>query len=73
MGTTRFSGPIMYSGHGSDASALGSWLKNLPIQVNPDYVFKYDDLNVVYIDDADAWTKAVLNSGSLTSLADPVG
>jgi hypothetical protein len=73
MGTTRFSGPIMYSGHGSDASSLGSWFRNLPIQINPDYVFKYDDFTGVDIDDTDDWTKAVLNSGTLTLLADHVG
>ena len=73
MGTTRFSGPVMYSGHGSDASGLGSWFKNLPINVNPDYVFKYDDFTGVDIDDTDDWTKSVLNSGTLTLLADHVG
>ena len=73
MGTSRFSGPIMYSGHGSDSSKLGSWFKNLPIQVNPDYVFKYDDFTGVDIDDTDDWTKSVLNSGTLTLLAAHVG
>jgi hypothetical protein len=73
MGTSRFSGPIMYSGHGSDSSKLGSWFKNLPIQVNPDYIFKYDDFTGVDIDDTDDWTKSVVNSGTLTLLADHVG
>jgi hypothetical protein len=73
MGTTRFSGPVMYSGQGSDSSKLGSWFKNLPIQVNPDYIFKYDDFTGVDIDDTDDWTKSVLNSGTLTLLADHVG
>ena len=73
MGTTRFSGPIMYSGHGSDSSKLGSWFKNLPIQVNPDYIFLYDDFTGIDIDDVDDWTKSVLNSGTLTLLADHVG
>jgi len=73
MGTTRFSGPVMYSGNGSDASKLGSWFRNLPINVNPDYVFKYDDFTGVDIDDTDDWTKSVLNSGTLTLLADHVG
>jgi len=73
MGTTRFSGPLMYSGHGSDSSGLGSWFKNLPIQVNPDYILKYDDFVGIDIDDTDDWTKSVLNSGTLTCLADHVG
>jgi hypothetical protein len=73
MGTTRFSGPVMYSGHGSDSSKLGSWFTNLPISVNPDYIFKYDDFTGVDIDDTDDWTKGVLNSGTLTLLADHVG
>tara|TARA_R110002020_G_scaffold289899_1_gene505362 strand:- start:1147 stop:1926 length:780 start_codon:yes stop_codon:yes gene_type:complete len=73
MGTTRFSGPVMYSGSGSDSSKLGSWFRNLPIQVNPDYIFKYDDFTGVDIDDTDDWTKSVLNSGTLTLLADHVG
>ena len=52
MGTTRFSGPVMYSGHGSDASGLGSWFKNLPINVNPDYVFlirQHENLCLIYL------------------------
>ena len=73
MGTTRFSGPLMYSGHGSDASGLGLWFQNLPIQVNPDYIFKHDDFVGIDIDDTDDWTKSVLNSGTLTCLADHVG
>jgi hypothetical protein len=73
MGTTRFSGPIMYSGHGSDSSYLGSWFGNLPLQVNPDYIFKNDDFTGIDIDDTDDWTKSVLNSGTLTLLADHVG
>jgi len=73
MGTSRFSGPVMYSGTGSDASALGSWFRNLPIQMNPDYVFKYDDFTGVDIDDTDDWTKSVVNSGTLSLLADHVG
>jgi hypothetical protein len=73
MGTTRFSGPVMYSGHGSDSSYLGSWFGNLPMQVNPDYIFKHDDFTGIDIDDTDDWTKSVLNSGTLTLLADHVG
>jgi hypothetical protein len=73
MGTTRFSGPLMYSGHGSDSSALGSWFRNFPLQCNPDYVVKMDDFIGIDIDDTDDWTKAVLNSGTLTLLADHVG
>ena len=73
MGTTRFSGPVMYSGSGSDSSRLGRWFTNLPIQLNPDYIFKSDDFTGVDIDDTDDWTKAVLNSGTLTLLADHVG
>jgi len=73
MGTTRFSGPVMYSGHGSDSSYLGSWFGNLPMQVNPDYIFKHDDFTGIDIDDTDDWTESVLNSGTLTLLADHVG
>jgi hypothetical protein len=63
----------MYSGHGSDSSYLGSWFGNLPMQVNPDYIFKHDDFTGIDIDDTDDWTKSVLNSGTLTLLADHVG
>jgi len=73
MGTTRFSGPVMYSGAGTDSSGLGTWFRNLPIQANPDYVVKMDDFTGVDIDDTDDWTKSVLNSGTLTLLADHVG
>ena len=73
MGTTRFSGPVMYSGAGTDSSGLGTWFRNLPIQANPDYIVKMDDFIGVDIDDTDDWTKAVLNSGTLTLLADHVG
>ena len=73
MGTTRFSGPVMYSGAGTDSSGLGTWFRNLPIQANPDYIVKMDDFIGVDIDDTDDWTKSVLNSGTLTLLADHVG
>jgi hypothetical protein len=72
MALTRFSGPVAYSGFGTK-SASGSWFTNLPIQVNPDYVVKNDDFLGVDIDDTDDWTKQVLNSGTLTLLADHVG
>ena len=51
MGTTRFSGPVMYSGAGTDSSGLGTWFRNLPIQANPDYIVKMDDFIGVDIDD----------------------
>lgn len=69
MGTTRFSGPVLYSGNG-DANG---WFQNLPIGVNPDYCTKMDDFTGIDIDDTDDWTKSVLNSGTLTLLADHVG
>jgi hypothetical protein len=73
MATTRFSGPLMYSGGGNDSSGLGNWFRNLPLQFNPDYVCYMDDFTGIDIDDTDDWTKAVLNSGTLTLLADHVG
>jgi hypothetical protein len=73
MGTTRFSGPVMYSGAGNDSSGLGNWFKNLPIQCNPDYCTVWSDFTGIDIDDTDDWTKQVLNSGTLTQLADHVG
>ena len=73
MGTTRFSGPLMYSGAGSDSLGFGTWFRNLPLQCNPDYVVKWDDFTGVDIDDTDDWTKSVLNSGTMTLLADHVG
>ena len=73
MGTTRFTGPIAYSGSGPDSKGFGTWFRNLPIQCNPDYVIKMDDFIGVDIDDTDDWTKSVLNSGTLTLLADHVG
>jgi hypothetical protein len=69
MGTTRFSGPVMYSGNGSE----NEWFENLPIGVNPDYVCYYDDFTGIDIDDTDDWTKSVLNSGTVTLLGDHVG
>ena len=69
MGTTRFSGPVMYSGNGSG----NKWFENLPIGINPDYVCYYDDFTGIDIDDTDDWTKSVLNSGTVTMLADHVG
>ena len=73
MGTTRFTGPIAYSGSGPDSKGFGTWFRNLPIQCNPDYVIKMDDFIGVDFDDTDDWTKSVLNSGTLTLLADHVG
>jgi|TARA_R100000781_G_scaffold23915_1_gene17615 hypothetical protein len=69
MGTTRFSGPVMYSGNGNS----NGWFQNLPIGVNPDYCTMMDDFTGIDIDDTDDWTKSVLNSGTLTLLADHVG
>ncbi|HCT54806.1 MAG TPA: hypothetical protein DF712_20370 [Balneola sp.] len=72
MGTSRFSGPVMYSGHTGNNTKGGTWFQNLPIGVNPDYVTYMDDFTGVDIDDTDDWTKQVLNSGTLTLLADHV-
>ena len=69
MGTSRFSGPILYSGDGAE----NKWFTNLPIGNNPDYFTLMDDFLGIDIDDTDDWTKAVLNSGTLTLLADHVG
>ena len=69
MGTTRFSGPVMYSGGGTK----NAWFQNLPIGLNPDYITMMDDFTGIDIDDTDDWTKSVLNSGTLTLLADHVG
>ena len=73
MGTTRFTGPIAYSGSGPDSKGFGTWFRNLPIQCNRDFVIKMDDFIGVDIDDTDDWTKSVLNSGTLTLLAEHVG
>ena len=73
MASTRFTGPILYSGGGSDSKGFGSWFKNLPIQVNPDYIFKSDDFVGVDIDGTNDWTRQVLNSGTITLLGDHVG
>ena len=39
MGTSRFSGPILYSGDGAE----NKWFTNLPIGNNPDYFTLMDD------------------------------
>jgi hypothetical protein len=69
MGTSRFSVPILYSGDGAE----NKWFTNLPIGNNPDYFTLMDDFLGIDIDDTDDWTKEVLNSGTLTLLADHVG
>jgi len=72
MGTTRFSGPVAYSG-GATQSAGGTWFTNLPIQSNPDYVFQYEDFIGIAVDGTNDWTYSQLTSGTGAILADAVG
>ena len=72
MGTTRFSGPVAYSG-GANQVAGGAWFTNLPIQSNPDYVFQYEDFTGIAVDGTNDWTYSQLTSGTGAILADAVG
>ena len=71
MGTTRFSGPMMYSGEGR-AVASGTWFKNLPLQLNPDYVVQFDDFTGIAVDGTNDWTYSQLTSGTGAILADAI-
>ena len=72
MGTTRFSGPMMYSGEGRTV-ASGTWFKNLPLQLNPDYVVQFEDFTGIAVDGTNDWTYSQLTSGTGAILADAVG
>ena len=72
MSTTRFSGPVAYSG-AVNQSAGGPWFTNLPIQTNPDYVFQYEDFTGIAVDGTNDWTYSQLTSGTGAILADAVG
>ena len=72
MGTTRFTGPMMYSGEGRTV-ASGTWFKNLPLQLNPDYVVQFDDFTGIAVDGTNDWTYSQLTSGTGAILADAVG
>jgi len=71
MGTTRFSGPMMYSGEGR-AVASGTWFKNLPLQLNPDYVVQFEDFTGIAVDGTNDWTYSQLTSGTGAILADAI-
>jgi hypothetical protein len=72
MSTTRFSGPVAYSG-GGNQTAGGTWFTNLPIQTNPDYVFQYEDFTGIAVDGTNDWTYSQLTSGTGAILADAIG
>ena len=72
MSTTRFSGPVAYSG-GANQTGGGAWFTNLPIQTNPDYVFQYEDFTGIAVDGTNDWTYSQLTSGTGAILADAVG
>ena len=72
MGTTRFTGPMMYSGEGRTV-ASGTWFKNLPMQFNPDYVVQFEDFTGIAVDGTNDWTYSQLTSGTGAILADAVG
>jgi hypothetical protein len=72
MGTTRFTGPMMYSGEGRTVGS-GTWFKNLPMQLNPDYVVQFDDFTGIAVDGTNDWTYSQLTSGTGAILADAVG
>jgi len=72
MGTTRFSGPVAYSG-GANQTAGGAWFTNLPIQSNPDYVFQYEDFTGIAVDGTNDWTYSTLTSGTGVVVADTIG
>ena len=72
MSTTRFSGPVAYSG-GANQTAGGAWFTNLPIQTNPDYVFQYEDFIGIAVDGTNDWTYSQLTSGTGAIKADAIG
>jgi len=72
MSTTRFSGPVAYSG-GANQTAGGTWFTNLPIQINPDYVFQYEDFTGIAVDGTNDWTYSTLTSGTGVVVADTIG
>ena len=72
MSTTRFSGPVAYSG-GANQTAGGTWFTNLPIQLNPDYVFQYEDFTGIAVDGTNDWTYSTLTSGTGVVVADTIG
>ena len=71
MGTTRFSGPLMYSGEGR-TTGMGTWFKNLPMQLNPDYSVQFDDFTGIALDNTNDWTYSQLTSGTAAILADAI-
>ena len=60
---TRFSGPVVYSGKGTD----NDFFTNMPIGVNPDYVTFMDDFVTAAID-TDKWDADTLSSGTIALL-----
>ena len=71
MGTTRFSGPVNYSGGGTK-NASGPWFTNFPIQINPDYVTQFDDFTYVDFTSGKEWTYSTLTGGSGAPVADTI-
>jgi len=71
MGTTRFSGPVAYSGGGTK-TASGPWFTNFPIGINPDYVTQFDDFTGIAVDGTNDWTYSQLTSGTGAILADTI-
>jgi len=71
MGTTRFTGPMMYSGEDRQPG-MGTWFKNLPLNLNPDYVVQFDDFTGIAVDGTNDWTYSQLTSGTGAILADAI-
>jgi len=66
MGTTRFSGPLLYSGNGNS----NEWFTNLPIGINPDYSVLFDDFLGIAIDTTNDWDYDQVSSGTAGITAD---
>lgn len=64
----HFTGPILYSG----MNAPGTWWKDLPTTVNPDYVVLEDDFVSVAVDATNAWTVVKDAGASVSIVADTV-
>tara|TARA_R110002020_G_C16037004_1_gene753373 strand:+ start:19 stop:780 length:762 start_codon:yes stop_codon:yes gene_type:complete len=66
MGTTRFSGPVLYSGNGTS----NEFFTNLPIGLNPDYTVFHHDFLGIALDTTNDWDYDQVSSGTAAITAD---
>lgn len=68
MGTTRFSGAILYAGKGNR-----KFYEGMPQGISTDYVDIYDDFTGVAVDSTNAWTVVKDSGASVGIVADTSG